>query len=204
MPRPKRADRVVPAGPDDWRAWLETNHATAEGVWLVYWKKASGNRSLSWSEAVDEAICFGWIDSKVTPIDEFQYEQWFTKRKPRSVWSKINQDKVDRLTAAGKMAPAGQAAIDLAKRNGSWKTLEVAFNGDAPPEVLAALDADGATTRANFDSFPPGWRRILLEQLAMAKQDATKAKRISEIVAYARINQRGVTRKAQLDNRKPT
>jgi uncharacterized protein YdeI (YjbR/CyaY-like superfamily) len=195
MPTPLAADRFVPSSPQDWRSWLEVNHATSEGIWLVYWKKASGKRSLSWSEAVDEAICFGWIDSKVTPIDEFQYEQWFTKRKPKSVWSKVNQDKVERLQQAGKMAPAGHAAIDLAKRNGSWKTLEVAFAGEAPPEVLAALDADGSATRSNFDDFPPGWRRILLEQLAMAKQETTKAKRISEIVQYARSNQRGFVRK---------
>ncbi len=195
MSTPSGAERFTPSGPEEWRSWLEQHHATAPGVWLVYWKKASGKPSLTWSQAVDEALCFGWIDSKVTPIDDVQYEQWFTQRKPKSVWSKINQDKVERLQAEGRIAPAGQAAIDLAKQNGSWKTLEVAFDGTAPPAVLAALDADGPTTRANFDAFPPGWRRILLEQLAMAKQDATKAKRISEIVQYARVNQRGMTRK---------
>jgi uncharacterized protein YdeI (YjbR/CyaY-like superfamily) len=192
---PADAERVQPSSPDDWRAWLQANHATAAGVWLVYAKKASGKPSLTWSEAVDEAICFGWIDSKVTPIDEFFYEQWFTQRKPKSVWSKVNQDKVERLSAAGRIAPAGQAAIDLAKRNGSWISLEVAFEGVAPPALLEALDADGGDTRANFEAFPPGWRRILMEQLAMAKQDTTKAKRIAEIVGYARANQRGPQRK---------
>jgi uncharacterized protein YdeI (YjbR/CyaY-like superfamily) len=188
-------ERFVPNGPTQWREWLQANHATSDGVWLVYWKKASGKRSLSWSEAVDEALCFGWIDSKVSPIDEFKYEQWFTTRKARSVWSKVNQDKVEVLRSAKKMTAAGEAAIEIAKQNGSWKTLEVAFDGTAPPEVLAALDADGEATRANFESFPPGWRRILLEQLAMAKQDVTKAKRINEIVACARANQRGPIRK---------
>jgi uncharacterized protein YdeI (YjbR/CyaY-like superfamily) len=185
------ADRLTPSSSDEWREWLSANHATADGVWLVYWKKATNRPSLTWSEAVDQAICFGWIDSKVTPLNESQYEQWFTRRKPTSVWSKVNQDKVTRLAEAGLLAPAGLAAIDLAKRNGSWSTLEAAFDGVAPPQLLVALDADGPQTRANFESFPPGWRRLLLERIAMAKQDATSVKRVIEIVELARTNTRG-------------
>jgi uncharacterized protein YdeI (YjbR/CyaY-like superfamily) len=190
----KDAERVTPESPDEWRAWLAVNHDSVQSVWLVYWKKASGRPSLTWSEAVDQAICFGWIDSKITPLNEFQYEQWFTRRKPTSVWSKVNQEKVARLEATGLLAPAGVAAIELAKRNGSWSALEAAFDGVAPPDLLAALDADGAQTRANFDSFSSSWRRGLLERIAMAKQEVTKSKRVAEIVELARTNTRGPVR----------
>ncbi len=191
----QEAQRFTPTSTEDWRNWLSAHHETSGGVWLVYWKKQSAKPSLTWSQAVDEALCFGWIDSVVKPIDELQYEQWFTKRAARSVWSKVNQDKVDHLRSIQKMTPAGESVIARAKENGSWKTLTVAFDGVAPPDLLAALDADGLQTRANFEAFPPGWRRIILEKLAMAKRLETTEKRIMEIVEYARLNQRGPVRK---------
>jgi uncharacterized protein YdeI (YjbR/CyaY-like superfamily) len=187
--------RVTPSSPTEWREWLSDNHETSGGVWLVYWKKGSGKPSLTWSEAVDEALCFGWIDSKITPLDDVSYEQWFTRRKPKSVWSRVNQDKIARLSQAGLLAPAGQAAVDRAKENGSWQALMASFDGTPTPELVVALRAAGPQAEANFADFPVGWKRVLLEKLAMAKQDATKQKRIAEIIDYALRNQRGLNRK---------
>ncbi len=172
-------ERVEPAGPAEWRAWLESNHASASAVWLIYRKKGSGLRSLSWSEAVDEALCFGWIDSKVQPLDEHRYEQWFTVRKARSVWSKINKDKVDQLAAEGRMAPAGLAVIEVAKANGSWTILDDAENLVLPADLAAALAArPGASD--GYEAYSRSTKRYVLSLLATAKRPETRAKRIAE------------------------
>jgi uncharacterized protein YdeI (YjbR/CyaY-like superfamily) len=106
--------RVRPKSRQAWRAWLEKHHATSTGVWLVYAKKHSGLPSLTYSDAVEEALCFGWIDSKINPIDEDFFMQVFTPRKPKSGWSPLNKTRVARLLAAGLMAPAGLAAVKAA------------------------------------------------------------------------------------------
>ena len=106
------------------RAWLETNHRDAHAVWLMYWKKDSGRPSLTWSQAVDEALCFGWIDSKVQSVDDDRHVQYFARRRPRSAWSRINKEKVERLVADGRMSDAGTAVIDRAKADGSWTVLD--------------------------------------------------------------------------------
>jgi len=112
--------RVRPKSRQAWRDWLEKNHASSGGVWLVYAKKHSGLPSLTYNDAVEEALCFGWIDSKVNPIDDRFYMQVFTPRKPWSAWSALNKTRVKRLVAAGRMTVAGAAAIKVAKKSGAW------------------------------------------------------------------------------------
>ncbi len=107
-------ERVTAPDSETWRSWLAANHDTSPGVWLIFYKAKSGTPSIDWPAAVDEALCFGWIDSKVVSIDDERYEQYFTKRKPGSPWSKINKEKVAALEAADRIAPAGWAAIDAA------------------------------------------------------------------------------------------
>jgi uncharacterized protein YdeI (YjbR/CyaY-like superfamily) len=156
---------------------------------LVYFKKGSGRQSIVWSQAVDEALCFGWIDSKITPIDGERYEQYFTRRKPRSVWSQINKAKIERLTLAGKMAPAGLAAVEVARVNGSWTSLDEGSAGELSPDVLAALDSHGGAN-ATWQTFPPSFQRLMIEWIAMAKRPETRAKRIAELAEQAALGKK--------------
>lgn len=113
-------DAFQPKSRKAWREWLKKHHASSPGIWLVYAKKHTGIRSLSYNDAVEEALCYGWIDSLIHPIDEDLYKQMFTPRKPKSVWSAANKARVERLIAAGLMTAAGMALIALAKKNGNW------------------------------------------------------------------------------------
>jgi len=167
---------------EEWRAWLEENHETKKGVWLVNYKKQTGARAISWSEAVDEALCFGWIDSTARTLDEQRYAQFFTRRKPTSTWSKINKEKVKVLTAQGLIRPAGLACIKIAKKNGSWSLLDSVESLKVPKDLNDALKLV-PEARQSFAKLSPSARKILLQWLVMAKTDKTRNARIEEIVA---------------------
>ena len=113
-----------PSDKQDWREWLELHHKKKDAIWLIFYKKKSSNFNLNWSESVDEALCFGWIDSVKRSIDIEKYKQYFSKRKANSTWSKINKDKVDYLTSENLMQEAGYKTIEIAKVNGSWSILD--------------------------------------------------------------------------------
>ncbi|MGB0431005.1 MAG: YdeI/OmpD-associated family protein, partial [Bacteroidia bacterium] len=113
-----------PKNQQDWRKWLEDNHQKEDAIWLVYFKKNSPKYNLNWSQAVDQALCFGWIDSLANAIDDDKYKQYFSKRKPKSIWSKVNKDKVKLLIEKSLMTEAGLKAIDIGKANGSWTFLD--------------------------------------------------------------------------------
>jgi uncharacterized protein YdeI (YjbR/CyaY-like superfamily) len=166
------------------RAWLEKNHESAPAVWLVFWKKNSGRPSIEWSEAVDQALCFGWIDSKVQSLDENRYRQYFTVRKRGSVWSKINKDKISELAAADLIAPAGWAAVERAKQDGTWNLLDGPEAGVVPEDLATALDA--ASVRSEFDGLAGGNRKAILSWLVMAKRPQTRANRIEKTIASLR------------------
>ncbi|AQG82041.1 YdeI/OmpD-associated family protein [Spirosoma montaniterrae] len=172
-----------------WRQWLIDNHQIAANVWLQIFKKNSGTPSVTYDEAVDEALCFGWIDSSVKKGDEQYYWQYFAKRNPKSNWSQVNKTKVEKLTAAGLMTPAGQALIDLAKQTGTWTALDHLEDGICPPDLQTALDAN-SMAKSFFDAFPRSVRRGILEWLLNAKTPETRAKRIAEIVSKAERNER--------------
>lgn len=117
-------EHFCPANRNDWRKWLELNHTKERAIWLIFYKKKSVKYNLSWSESVDEALCFGWIDSVKKTIDEERYKQYFSKRKAKSNWSKINKDKVKALIEKGLMEEEGYKSIEIAKENGSWTVLD--------------------------------------------------------------------------------
>lgn len=171
-----------------WRAWLEANHATETGVHLVSWKRGFGP-SVPYEEAVEEALCFGWIDSSGGTIDERRSKLYFAPRNPRSGWAATNKARVERLLAAGRMAPAGLAAIERAKENGSWTLLDDVERGVIPDDLAAALAAR-PPAQSNFDAFPKSVRRMLLEWTAQAKRPETRAARILEIASKAQRNER--------------
>ena len=167
-----------------WRAWLAEHHDREVGVWLFYWKKASGKASMDWSDAVDEALCFGWIDSTRKTVDEHSFKQYFAPRKPKSNWSKINKEKVERLIAEGRMAPAGLAAIALAKANGSWSNLDNVEAMVVPDDLIAAIDAmPGASDY--FDSLSRMKLWEILYWINGAKRESTRADRIRQVAEAA-------------------
>lgn len=175
-------DEIHPKTPAEWRAWLEVNYATNDGVWLTYYRSATGKRQLSWEQAVREALCFGWIDSKVTSIDDERYRQVFTPRKPRSVWSKVNKRHVAELVEAGLMAEAGQQAIDVAKQNGAWSFLDPIDALIVPPDMESALEASGRAREA-YGALSNSDKRKILYPLYAAKREETRAKRVAETIA---------------------
>lgn len=170
-------ERVTAPDAATWRAWLSANHDSSPGVWLIFYKARSGTPSIDWGTAVDEALCFGWIDSKAVSIDEARYEQYFTRRKPGSPWSKLNKEKIAALEAAGKIAPAGQAAIDAAKADGSWTIMDEAEALIVPDDLAELLDPESL---GNFRALSPSRQRNILAWIALAKRDDTRARRIQQ------------------------
>ena len=172
-----------------WRAWLEANHATATGAWLVTWRTRSGRQGLDYEAAIEEALCVGWVDSTGGRVDDERGKLYFAARKPRSVWAATNKARVERLIAEGRMMPAGLAAIERAKANGSWELLDSVERLEVPDDLAAALDAQPPAA-ANFAAFPPSARKMLLGWLVTARRPETRARRIEEIADAAARNQR--------------
>ncbi len=183
-PFPQMVLTFYPPTRADWRKWLQENHATASSVWLVYYKKSSGIPSVSYDEAVEEALCFGWIDSVPNKIDEQSYKQMFSPRKPKSGWSRVNKQRIERLLVNGLMAEAGLAKIEAAKADGSWTKLDEVENLIVPPDLQAAF-AENPTAAAKFEGFSRSSKRGILEWLLNAKRPETRARRVAEIVAKA-------------------
>jgi uncharacterized protein YdeI (YjbR/CyaY-like superfamily) len=178
-----------PDSPAEWRAWLETNGATETGVWLVIRKKAAANSNLSVDEAIDEALCFGWIDSKPARLDELRSALYFSPRKPKSGWSAVNKRKIERLMAEGKMAAPGLKKIDLAKAAGSWTKLDAVDALEIPPDLSAAL-RETPDAEHNFEAFPRSVKRGILDWITQAKKPETRAKRVHETAELAGRNER--------------
>ena len=166
----------------DWRNWLDKNQPTSVGLWLKFAKKDSGVKSVSYAEALDEALCYGWIDTQIQAYDQQYYLQKFTPRRPKSIWSKTNIAKTDKLIAGGKMQPAGLAAIKLAKQNGEWeRAYDSSSTMATPTDFQAALDKNPKAkeffqtlNKANVYAF--NWR------LQTAKNPETRQSRIEKFV----------------------
>jgi len=174
------------SGVEAWRTWLATNGRSERSVWLIVHRDATG---VNLAEAVEHALCFGWIDSKTIRRDDRTTYQCFTPRNPRSTWSKVNRERVERLTTAGLMAPAGQELVDLARRTGTWDLLADAQNLIVPADLRAALDRDPAADQ-HFQAFPPSSRRAILEWITLAKRPETRAGRIAQTITQAAHNHR--------------
>lgn len=172
-----------------WRQWLIEHHEKEASVWLIIYKKASQKPTVTYKEAVREALCFGWIDSKPNKRDADSYFQYFSLRKAKSNWSKVNKDMVAALEAEGLMYPQGLAMVDLAKASGTWTALDAVSALKIPDDLAAALQSFPKAA-AHFDAFPPSTKRGILEWILNAKRPATRAKRIAETASLAAKNQR--------------
>lgn len=170
-----------------WRKWLADNHDKEQSVWLIIYKKESKIPTVYYPEAVDEAICFGWIDSLINKRDEESYFQFFAKRNPASNWSKVNKDKVARLIAANAMQAAGLKMVELAKQTGTWDALNDIEKAVLPPDLQAAFKQNEIAFK-NWEQFPHSTKRGILEWLLNAKKEETRQKRILEIVSLAAQN----------------
>ena len=171
----------------EWRKWLEKNHQLEKSVWLVIFHKSSSTKSIYYEEAVEEAICFGWIDSIAHKRDEESKYQFFALRKPKSNWSKANRDRAERMIEQGQMTHSGQKLIDLAKNTGTWEALVDVQNSVIPVDLMTYLNKN-KTALKNFNAFPPSSKRIILEWLLNAKKPETRQKRIEETVRLAADN----------------
>ena len=178
-------ERFEPRNRAGWRRWLERNHAAAPGVWLVYLKGAS--RQIRYDEAVEEALCFGWIDSTLNPIDAERYMQLFTPRKPRSGWSRINKVRVEDLTKRGLMTSAGLEKVDAARKDGSWAALDAIEALKLPAELKKAFAAN-RKARENFARFSPFSKKMYLYWINNAKRAENRAKRIAHAVTLIANN----------------
>jgi uncharacterized protein YdeI (YjbR/CyaY-like superfamily) len=179
-------------GPFDragWRAWLSANHATTNGVYLLSWRRGSGRTSVPYEDAVEEALCVGWVDSSGRNLDEERSIQWFARRRPRSVWARSNKERVARLTAAGQMLSAGLAVVEEAKRSGMWTILDDVEDLTVPDDLATALDAQ-SPARSNWDAFPPSARRAMLQWVVEARRPETRSNRIAEIAEKATRDER--------------
>ena len=182
-------DMFCPSARGEWREWLFENHKDRQSVWLVYFKSKSGKPTVKYSDAVDEALCFGWIDSKAKPIDYERFMQFFCKRKANSVWSKINKGKVERLIAEGLMTEAGFESIEIAKQNGSWSILDQAEALEIPDDLELEFQKL-PDSKDYFLSLSRSDKRNILQWLVLAKRIETRQKRIKEIVELAGLRQK--------------
>ena len=165
------------------RAWLRANHATAPGLWLIGYRPSSGKPAIDYDDAVHEALCWGWIDSVVKPVDAQRTASLYTPRKPGSGWSRSNKVRIAALMRSGRMQPAGQAKIDQAKRDGSWTLLDSVEALSVPADLKKAL---GAAGMKKFDALTVGRKKEHLLALVTAKKPETRAARIANIRAALR------------------
>ncbi len=172
-----------------WRDWLAENHDKSFGIWFVYFKKQSGKPRVSYDEAVEEALCFGWIDSLPRKIDEEKSKLLFTPRKPKSVWSKLNKTRIDKLIQNGLMTEIGLAKIEIAKANGSWNILDASDRLEIPSDLRREFAAN-KLAESNFNAFSEAVRRVILAWINSAKRAETRASRINKTVSLAAQNRR--------------
>ncbi|OIQ37620.1 MAG: hypothetical protein BM563_08080 [Bacteroidetes bacterium MedPE-SWsnd-G1] len=173
----------------EWRKWLHENHKKSTGVYLIFYKVSSSKPSMRWEEAVKVALCYGWIDSTVKRLDNERRQQYFSPRKSKSVWSKLNKTYIKELTKEKLLQPSGIESIAIAKQNGSWDALNDVDNEVIPPLLLAAFKNNPIAFN-NYKNFAPSYRRGYLYWLYAAKRETTQQKRILEIIKFCSSNKK--------------
>lgn len=171
------AERLEPAGLQEWSDWLRAHHAQPQGVWLVSPRRAV-ERPFPYDDAVREALRFGWVDSTVRPVDDARSMMWFAPRRRGSMWTRINKGRVADLEAAGLMEPAGAAAVAVAKDTGMWTLMDEVEDGVVPDDLAAALDAHPGA-REHWESWSPSAQKMILTWIVLAKRPETRAARIA-------------------------
>lgn len=180
----KEIEIFYPESPADWDKWLKKNHLSKQSVWLVCYNKKSGKKSITWTESVEVALCYGWIDSKKIKIDQERTHQFFSKRKANGTWSKINKVKVAELIEKGLMTEAGHQSIAIAKENGSWTILDSVEELAVPEDLEAGLKNNSVASEF-FEGLSKSAKKAMLQWLVLAKRPETRQQRVAEIVECA-------------------
>jgi uncharacterized protein YdeI (YjbR/CyaY-like superfamily) len=176
---------VTPRSAESWRRWLEKHHTAEPNVWVVFFKRHTDKPTLSYTQAVETALCFGWIDGVKRSIDAQRYAYRFSPRKPDSKWSALNRQRAERLQREGRMTKAGSLAVERAKRNGTWITVPPTVDLSMPPELTSKLERD-AKAAAFFESLAPSYKRQFIAWINIAKRPETRRRRVEESVALLR------------------
>ena len=176
--------------PGEWRRWLEVNHSQDEAIWVVIQKVKSPNPGIKYDEALDEALCFGWIDGKMRRLDEYEFIQWFSPRRRNSLWSRRNRDKVEMLNEEGRMTVAGLAEVEKAKKNGRWEAAYSSKDTPTMPDDLLEALKSNKVAHDNFSAFPNSARFMYIHWINDAKRDSTRARRINRVVERAAENRK--------------
>ena len=170
------------AGRDEWRVWLEKNHSTKSEVWLIFYKKHTGKPCVSYGDAVDEALCFGWIDRIVKRVDDERYLRKFTPRKRGSVWSEVTKRRVRQLIREGRMVEAGLAIVREAKESGEWYRRRVKEKELVIPAFFEEALATNKKALENFNELAPSYRRNMVGWVLSAKREETRKRRLAEVI----------------------
>ena len=168
------AERFHAESASEWRAWLASHPDRVDGVWLVFWKPATGRPRVTYEDAIQEALCFGWVDGQSSPLDEERSMLWFAPRRKGSTWARTNKARVEGLERDGRMTDAGRRVIERAKADGTWSVLESADDLLVPDDLAAAF-AERPGSREQWEAFPPSTRKSHLGWIALAKAPATRA-----------------------------
>ena len=167
---------------EDWRQWLKKNHDKEREVWLIFYKKHTGKPGVPYDDAVEEALCFGWIDSIIKRIDDEKFSRKFTPRKPGSKWSELNKKRVEKMIQQGRMTEAGLALIKAAKKSGKWEqVISHPEEFDLPPEVIKAISANEKAWE-NFNNLAPSYKKQYIGWITTAKKEETRQRRLKEAV----------------------
>ena len=188
------AEHVHPETRAEWRRWLEEHHGRGGGAWLVTWKAHTGRPRVAYEEAVEEALCFGWVDGRAGTLDGERSMLWFAPRRRGSGWARSNKERVARLEREGRMTEAGRRAIESAKADGSWSRLDDVENLVVPDDLEKALQAH-PRAREHWDAFPRSARRAILAWIVGAQRDETRRKRVMETAAAAARGERANERR---------
>jgi uncharacterized protein YdeI (YjbR/CyaY-like superfamily) len=189
MPNLDQLERYYARSREEWREWLEKNHQTSPGIWFIYYKRGTEEPTVAYEDAVEEALSFGWIDSKVNALDEKRYMQVFTPRKSGSTWSKLNKKRAEKLIKQGLMTNAGLKKIETAKKDGSWIMLDDVEDLLLPEDLKNALEVDEKAER-NFHKFNDSSKKQILWWITSAKRPETRKGRIRKVVELAHQNQK--------------
>ena len=175
---------------EEWRNWLRKNHNKRKKVWLIYYKKHTGKPRIPYEDAVEEALCYGWIDGKVKRIDDEKYMQLFTPRKAKSIWSKHNKNRAENLIERGLMKDSGLAAIKVAKRNGIWDQSSPIYDEQNIPEELKVALKKNIRAKEYYDGLAPTYKKQFHWWIVNAKRKETKEKRIIEAMKLLKANKK--------------
>jgi len=183
-------ERISCKNRDEWRNWLEENHAIAKGIWLVYYKKHTGKPTVSYNDAVEEALCYGWIDSIVKRVDDECYMQKYTPRNPKSSWSTSNKKRVEKMISEGKMTESGMRLVNIAKQNGKWdEAIKSHLNYVLSEDLLEILKKDKAAF-ATYEKLPPSHKKEYVSWIMDAKKEETRVRRTEKMITMLKKGQR--------------